>query len=37
VSLADRLADLAMVRDPFPALSPECDELEAPLRRGVVA
>ncbi|WP_225794749.1 hypothetical protein [Streptomyces aculeolatus] len=37
LSLADRLADLATVRRLFPALSPECDELEALLRRGVVA
>jgi hypothetical protein len=37
LSLADRLADLAAVRRLFPALSPECDELEALLRRGVVA
>lgn len=35
--LADRLADLATIRALFPNLSPECDELEALLRRGVVA
>lgn len=37
LSLAYRLADLATVRRLFPALSPECDELEALLRRGAVA
>ncbi len=37
LSLADRLADLAAIRTLFPALSPLCDELEALLRREVVA
>ncbi|WP_407563342.1 hypothetical protein [Streptomyces sp. 184] len=36
LSLADRLSDLATIRSLFPAMSPECDELEA-LLRGVVA